>query len=115
MIKEPIIFLEHIVESIEQIEKYAGSLTKEQFESSLEIQDAVLRRLEIIGEAVKNLPADFKEEHPGIPWKKIAGTRDFLTHEYFDVDTELVWEILQRDLAELKDKIAKILSGLAGQ
>lgn len=110
MMKKPETFLEHILESIVRIEEYVSGVSKEQFESSLKIQDAVLRRLEIIGEAVKNLPIDFKEKYPDIPWKKIAGTRDFLTHEYFDVDTELVWEIIGKDLQDLKSKISKILS-----
>ncbi len=109
MIKEPGIFLEHILESIEQIEKYTAGVSREQFENSLNVQDAVLRRLEIIGEAVKNLPTEFKEEHPDIPWKKIAGTRDFLTHEYFDVDIDLVWGVIQKDLGALKEQISNLL------
>lgn len=110
--KQPRIFLEHILESIAQIETYTASVSKEQFETSLAVQDAVLRRLEIIGEAVKNLPDDFKEKHPDVPWKKIAGTRDFLTHEYFDVDTDLVWGIVRQDLPALKRNIEKIVGTL---
>ncbi|KKU14347.1 hypothetical protein A3I34_00020 [Candidatus Jorgensenbacteria bacterium RIFCSPLOWO2_02_FULL_45_12] len=112
MNKQPRIFLEHILESIGQIEIYTTSISKEEFESSIAIQDAVLRRLEIIGEAVKHLPDDFKEKHGSVPWKKIAGTRDFLTHEYFDVDIGLVWGIIQQDICDLREKIKEIVASL---
>jgi len=73
------------------------------------IQDAVIRRLEIIGEAVKNIPFSFRKEYPKIPWKKISGLRDILIHEYFGVDMRLVWRITKKDMPEFKKRISDIL------
>ena len=73
------------------------------------IQDAVIRRLEIIGEAVKNIPFSFRKEYPKIPWKKISGLRDILIHEYFGVDMRLVWRITKKDMPEFKKRISDII------
>ena len=75
MKKDPKIFIEHILQSIELIEDYVKNQTKEDFFNSGLIQDAVIRRIEILGEAVKNLPIDFKDKHPYVPWRDIAGMR----------------------------------------
>ncbi len=82
MKKDVKIFLLHIIESIERIEDYIEGMSREDFMENIQVQDAVLRRLEIIGEAVKNIPQDFRKEYSQIPWKQIAGTRDILIHEY---------------------------------
>lgn len=68
-----------------------------------------MRRLEIIGEAVKNLPIPFKKKHPEMPWKKIAGLRDILIHEYFGVNLVLVWKIINKNIPKLKQQIRKLL------
>ena len=109
MIKDPQVFLLHIRDSIEQIDKTVEDLSEEDFLENVTIQDAVVRRIEIIGEAVKNLPADFKLAHPDVPWIKISGMRNKLIHEYFKVDVEMVWEVITNDLPELKDKVKKLL------
>lgn len=75
----------------------------------MQIQDAVVRRIEIIGEAVRNLPNDFKESNPKTPWLDIADMRNKLIHEYFDVDLELVWEVIKKDLPELKKQIENLI------
>ena len=77
--------------------------------SSAQAQDAVIRRLEIVGEAVKNIPDDFKKSYPKVLWRKIAGMRDVLIHEYFAVDMELVWRAASKDAIELKKHIKKLL------
>lgn len=107
--KKPEIFLKHILESIDEIEKYTKEIARDEFFQTTQIQDAVVRRLEIIGEAVKNLPATFKNKYPDILWKKISGMRDVLIHEYFGVDLKLVWRVVKKNLPELKKKILKIL------
>jgi len=89
MVKQPIFFIQHMLDSLELIEKYLSGKSKEEFLSSVQLQDAVIRRLEIIGESVKNLPESVIKENPDLPWKEIAGMRDILIHQYFGVDLEL--------------------------
>ena len=81
----------------------------EEFCEDTEKQDAILRRLEIIGEAAKNIPNPFKEEHPEISWKSAAAMRDVLSHEYFGVKPDLVWETIEKDLPILKSSISKLV------
>lgn len=93
MKKDPKIFIEHIIESIQLIEEYSSSLSEAKFKKMPAIQDAIIRRLEIIGEAVKNISVSFRAKHPEVPWKQMAGMRDVLIHEYFDVDLSLTWSL----------------------
>jgi len=109
MKKDVKIFLNHILESIDKIEKFVKGVSKNEFMESVKTQDAVIRRLEIIGEAVKHIPKEFKVKYRKIPWRKIAGLRDVLIHEYFGVDLKLTLKIVKKDLPELKEKILKIL------
>jgi len=108
MKKAPEILIGHILDSIRQIQKYTEDLTPGDFLANVEKQDAVLRRLEIIGEAVKNIPVEIKERYADIPWRKIAGLRDVLIHDYFDVDVELAWNIVHEDLAEFRRRLLAI-------
>lgn len=109
MKRDPRVFLSHILQSINLIESYTHNVNKEVFLQSVGIQDQVIRRLEIIGEAVKRLPAPIRDEYPAIEWKRIAGMRDILIHEYFGVDLVLTWEVVQRDLPELKKTVTAAL------
>ncbi len=112
MKKDPKVFIGHILESVHLIEKYVDQMSKEDFLKSVNIQDAVIRRLEIIGEAVKNLPLEFRDEYPDIPWRQIAGMRDVLIHAYFGVDLDLTWKVVKSDLPKLERKVAGILKKL---
>jgi len=102
------LFIEDILKSIEDIEDFAKGLNREKFSKDNLRQSAIIRQLEIIGEAVKNIPASFKEKYKKIPWKEIAGFRDVLSHAYFGVSLERVWNIIEKDLPTLKKEIEKI-------
>jgi len=112
MKKEPKIFIEHILQCIEHLEQYLKGITKTEFLDSVQLQDAVIRRIEIIGEAVKNIPKQVKNKYPDIAWKEIAGMRDILIHEYFGVDLELTWKAAKKDVRNLKSKILKVKKDL---
>ncbi len=105
-------YLRDIYDATRKIEKYVEGISFEDFESNELIQDAVIRNLEIIGEAVKNLPENVKSKYPDIEWKRIGGLRDILIHAYFGVDVEVVWDIVKNKVPQLKEKIGKILSTL---
>lgn len=106
------IFLLHILESIQRIENFTNNLSESKFIESEEKQDATIRRLEIIGEAAKNLSKVFKNKYPDIEWKKIAGMRNIIAHEYFGVDLKLTYKIVKEDTPKFKKNIQKILKEL---
>jgi uncharacterized protein with HEPN domain len=105
-------YLCHIRDSIVKIESYA-TVGKKTFMTVSHWQDAIIRNLEIIGEATKRLSKPLKEQYPKVPWRNIAGLRDVLIHDYMGVDLESVWNVVENDLPPLKKHINTILADLA--
>ncbi len=108
MKRDPKLFFADIFESIELIEKYTKGLTYEKFIKNNTIQDAVLRRFEIIGEAAKNIPDNIKKKHQNIPWKEMANMRNVISHEYFGITMKRIWNTAKKDLPKLKKQISGI-------
>ena len=104
------VYLDDILKSISNIEEYIDDYSFEQFVEDKKTVDAVLRNLEIIGEAVKKVPENVKSLWNNIEWRKISGLRDILIHAYFEVDFEIVWDIIQSKLPGLKSKIKEIIN-----
>lgn len=105
-------FLEDIIESSTLLISYASNKTQSDYENDDLLHDGILRRLEIIGEAVRHIPHEFRERYPDIDWKEIAGLRDVLIHEYFGVNDERIWKTLKEDIPNLKTQIEQVLSSL---
>jgi len=106
------LLVEDIWESIEKIERYTEGLTQDNFQSDEKTTDAVVRNLEIIGEAAARLPGDFTYQHSEIEWVKIIGLRNRIVHEYFGVDLQIIWQILKKDISAFKSSLKKIRSQL---
>jgi len=105
-------YIEDILASIDKIEQYTGSLDERSFLENTQAQDAVLRRLEVMGEAVKNIPESFRSRYPEIPWRNIAGLRDVLIHQYFGVNLHRTWLVVREDLPALKNKLIRVYQDL---
>lgn len=112
--KDDRIYLLHVRDAIQHILEYTAT-GKESFFADRKTQDAVVRNLEIIGEATKRLSNSLKDAHPDISWKPIAGMRDKLIHDYFGTNLQLVWDVVERDLPVLKLKVAQLLQALGEQ
>jgi uncharacterized protein with HEPN domain len=109
MKKDPNIYIGHMLECIEAIEKYVDGLDERTFMASEEKQSAVLWKLATLGEAAAKMSVEFREQHPAIPWKDIVATRNLLIHEYFGIDPGTVWRIVERDLPRLAKGLAGLL------
>lgn len=106
------ILLSEILNAIALLRDYTEGLDFEAFAANIEKQDSVIRRLEIIGEAVKGVPDDVRTKHSAVPWRDIAGARDILIHEYFRVDLEMAWDMVRKDLPLLESEVRSILQEL---
>ncbi len=109
--KDDRVYLNHILDAVQRVSQYTAG-GRETFFANPLIQDGVVRNLEIIGEAVKRVSDALKAKHPGIPWKRIAGMRDKVIHEYFGVNIELVWEVVDKDLPGFRSAIQSMLRDL---
>lgn len=103
------LFLTDMMDSIGKIEVWIKNVTFEKFSSDSLLQDAIVRNLEIIGEAAKNIPEDIRARYPDIPWKRVAGFRNIAIHDYFGVDLSLVWKILTEGIVSVKPALQRIL------
>lgn len=108
------IYVAEIAERIERIFLYTTE-GQEAFFESLLIQDAVIRNFEVIGEATKQLSMELRQQYPEIPWRRIAGFRDVLIHDYMGIDLDEVWDVVERNLPDLKGKVEVILQELTAE
>ena len=101
--------LEHILEAIELLEKYASNLSRKELEADVLRYYGIVKNIEIIGEAANMLTSQFKESHSEVEWRPISNMRNFLVHEYFQVDSDTVWAVIHGDIVELKKHVLKYL------
>ena len=103
------LYVDDIQESISRIEAYTTTLTFEAFQEDKKTIDAVVRNLEIIGEAARNIPESIQSKHPDIPWHEIIGMRNKIIHEYFGIEKETLWKTIQDDLPQFKKRIEALV------
>ncbi len=103
--KNNFVYIKHIIEATDKIETYIRGVDFAIFSSNSIIFDAVIRELEIIGEAAGKIDEEFQKQYPDIPWRKIIGARNILIHEYFGINKKIVWDTCQNDLKELKQQL----------
>lgn len=103
-------YLSDIIGSINKIEQYTKNMSFQEFIHNELVQDGVVRNLEIIGEAVKKIPGDIKKLKPEIEWRKMAGLRDILIHDYFGIDVAIIWDIVKNKVPALKRNILELFA-----
>ena len=109
MKKDPFVYLLHIRDALNCVRQYTTG-GKRRFLTEEMVQDAVIYNLAIIGEAVKKLPRAFREAHPAVPWKRIAGLRDIVIHDYDSTEAARIWEIVEKDVPSLKKAVERMLT-----
>ncbi len=112
MLKDDRIYLDHILSSFAKAVQYVDGITYEQFQADEEKQDAIIRKIEVAEEATKRLSSEFRDKYDHLPWRAIAGMRDKLIHDYFDIDLDTVWETATKDIPKLLSEIELIVDGI---
>ena len=102
-------YVEDIIDSIRDIESFIKGMTLEEFKADRKTINAVVRSIEVIGEASKKIPASVTARYPGVPWKKMAGMRDKLIHEYFGIDLEILWKVAKEDIRSIRPAMRRVL------
>jgi len=106
--KDDQVYIEHILQSINRIQLYISDKDHQSFSDDHLTQDAVVRQLEIIGEATKRISADLRSKNPNVPWSDMAGMRDVLIHDYIDVDLDIVWKTASESISSLKELLQNV-------
>jgi len=109
MKRDDTVYLRHILDAIESIEDYTRGMSENEFLSNSMAHDAVVRQIEIIGEAARNISSEFQTKHSKLPWGKMTGIRNKIIHEYFNINYAIVWDTVNDDLPLLKKSIKKLL------
>jgi len=109
------LYIKDVLENIKHAETFTDNVTYEEFIKDKKTSYAVVRCIEIIGEAAKNIPDDVRERYPDIPWKKMAGMRDKISHFYFGIDMKKVWLAVKRDIPKIEPQVKKILKDISGE
>ncbi len=112
-IRRDLDYLRDIDEAIGRILEYTAGFTWVEYLGDIKTQDAVIHNLEVIGEATKSLSDDIRSRHPEVPWRDMMGTRDRLTHHYFGINQEIVWQIIEQNLQRLQNQISQIVSAFS--
>ena len=109
MSREYRLFLDDMLKACDKVMRFTRGLSLEQFQADEKTFDAVMRDLEIIGEAAKHIPDEMRRQHPGIHWREISGFRDIVAHEYFGLDMEVVWDVITRQVPTLHNQLKRLL------
>jgi uncharacterized protein with HEPN domain len=112
MKRTPVLFLDDIIASISKIEKYVNGMSYTDFKNDDKTIDSVVRNLEIIGEAARNVPDDIRKAYQDIPWSEMIALRNKVTHEYFGIDTQIIWETIHNDLPDVGLRIQMVMASI---